>query len=161
MFCGKCGSEIPTDAVFCENCGAPVEKVNVASAKPTKKSKKKVVFGLVFAIILVIAIGIAGFTYYDMKILPNEIGSEISAMKLKGYDKTIGSAMDDFFGMKYNWAIERMGGRFFVTFEGIAYEAKYEFRFWYDREPPNVDFEGVIVDGERLERDTDEYGGFT
>ena len=159
MFCSKCGLEIPADAVFCKNCGAPVEEVGV-SAEPTKKSKKKVVLSLVFAIILVIAIGIAGFTYYDMKILPNEIVSEISVVKLKGYDKTIGSAMDDFFGMKYNCAIERMGGRFFVTVEGIAYQTKYEFKFWYDRKPPNVDFDSVSADGELLEKGTDEYYEF-
>lgn len=27
MFCEKCGSKNPNDAVFCENCGAPLQNM--------------------------------------------------------------------------------------------------------------------------------------
>lgn len=163
MFCGKCGSEIPADAVFCENCGAPVGEVSASaeSIKQTvKRPKKKVILVLVSIIILVFVLGIAGFTYYDMKILPEEVVHEISVMKLEEYDKTIKSAMDEFFDTKYNWAVEEMGGRYFVMAEGIAYQTKYEFKFWYDRKPPNVDFDSVSADGKLLEKGTDEYYEF-
>ena len=55
MLCSKCGNPLPDDAQFCGACGAPVEILQKASGK---KSKKGLVIGLSIGAVLIAALAV-------------------------------------------------------------------------------------------------------
>ena len=59
MFCGKCGNQLPDNALFCGKCGNKIENPKVNTAKTVKR--KGIVSEMVMIAICVIVLGIIGF----------------------------------------------------------------------------------------------------
>ena len=64
MFCPKCGSNLPDEAIFCSKCGYAVKERNDGGKKPVEKNgHRRIILLLVVGIFL--AVGI--FLIYQWK----------------------------------------------------------------------------------------------
>lgn len=166
MFCSKCGAQMPDGSKFCEKCGSPIEQYNSKEVKdiPKKKSWKKVMLGIL-GIALVLGVGISVYLYYQIEVIPNKVIETVSDMTLEGYEIPIESAMNMFFdrksGNEYEWEVEEYGGRYYVTIDGNAHGAHYDFHFWYSEDLSEVTISDIEADGEKLsEGSKEEYEDF-
>ena len=74
MFCSKCGNEIPTEAAYCQKCGASIRKTEVPKEnKPTnnQSSQTNTNTGIGIALIVagcLIAASFILYCYFQMQL---------------------------------------------------------------------------------------------
>ena len=82
MFCPKCGSRLPDDAVFCGRCGTEIRTKDYyrdepeMSRTPKKSRRKKNRLPLVILILLLPVLAAAAFLYWQVKSRQAETGTE-------------------------------------------------------------------------------------
>lgn len=100
MFCKKCGIKLPDDALFCEQCGTPVKKVNTENPEIVQKQATKKIIKtwhllavaamLVVIVFIVNLFGDKNLTFEDILNIQTE--SDVS----KHFGSTMTSEDDDF-----------------------------------------------------------------
>ena len=82
MFCPKCGSRLPDDAVFCGRCGTEIRTKDYyrdepeMSRTPKKSRRKKNRLPLVILILLLPVLAAAAFLYWQVKSRQAETGTD-------------------------------------------------------------------------------------
>ena len=106
MFCTNCGNKLENSALFCTNCGSPVTNMqnitpaqntqnqnnsptgSTITAKPPKKSKKKIFVVLSLCIVILLAGGVTGYFLFKMH-LTKQADKVMAYLEDEKYDEAL------------------------------------------------------------------------
>ncbi len=155
MYCQKCGEKMEKDSKFCPNCGNKTGKEENELLEKVKKTDKKVIVGVLLAIVLVILLfpTIFGQEYTDNMLTVRSRGNWLKlGFRTDGTNYKFGELLD--VALTSSKWTEKSNQ---VIITGKDKETKKKVEVIFEVEDDEVSFVKFTFDGEESTNDYDFY----